>query len=123
MKIDQQDAPDLTFYQDLQGLEAIKHNADQGQALESAARQFEVQFLKQVLHQMREATEVIAGDDSLLSSDSQRFYQELCDSQLALMMANQNKTGLQSQIVAQMSHLLPDGVGSDDGEADGSLRH
>jgi len=31
-----------------------------------------------------------------------RFYQEMCDSQLAMVMANQDSTGLQATIVQQM---------------------
>ncbi|MGL5286772.1 flagellar protein FlgJ [Aeromonas sp. RU39B] len=108
MQIEPSDQPSLDFYQDLHGLESIKQNPDSAEALQGVARQFEVQFLKEVLHQMREATDVMAGDDSLVSSDSVRFYQEMCDSQLAMAMAGQNKTGLQDKIIDQMSHLLPD---------------
>lgn len=106
MQIEQSSMPDLSFYQDLHGLEAIKTNPDSQQALSGVARQFEVQFLQQVLHQMREASDALQGDDSLLSSDTLRFYQEMSDSQLAMAMANQNSTGLQQQMVAQMQHTL-----------------
>ena len=98
--------PDLSFYQDLHGLEAIKTNPDSQQALSGVARQFEVQFLQQVLHQMREASDALQGDDSLLSSDTLRFYQEMSDSQLAMAMANQQTTGLQQQIVEQMGDVI-----------------
>lgn len=108
MQIEQNSMPDLSFYQDLHSLESIKSNPDSQQALSGVARQFEVQFLQQVLHQMREASDALQGDDSLISSDTLRFYQEMSDSQLAMAMANQNRTGLQQQIVAQMAHTLPE---------------
>jgi flagellar protein FlgJ len=103
MKIDaNESSSNLSFYQDIQGLNAIKHNPDSAAALDTVANQFEVQFLQQVLREMRKANETITGDESLVSSDSVRFYQEMCDSQLAMVMANQDSTGLQATIVEQM---------------------
>lgn len=96
----------MSFYQDLHALEAIKHNSDSQQALSGVANQFEVQFLQQVLKEMRKANETLAGDDSLVSGDTVRFYQEMCDSQLAMAMANQQTTGLQQQIVEQMGDVI-----------------
>lgn len=109
MQIEQNDATNMAMYQDLQALESIKTNPDSLQALGSAARQFEVQFLQQVLHSMREATEAISDGDDMADSSNMRFYQEMCDSQLAVAMAGQSQSGLQQQIVRQMSHALPGG--------------
>lgn len=119
MKIEtNESSSNLSFYQDIQGINAIKHNPDSAAALDTVANQFEVQFLQQVLREMRKANETITGDDSLVSSDSVRFYQEMCDSQLAMVMANQDSTGLQATIVEQMGGAVAARGGSHTNPAD-----
>ncbi len=75
-------------------------------ALGKAADQFEVQFLQMVLKNMREASQALSGDDSLLSSDQQQFYQGMYDDQLAATLVKNGSLGLSDSIVAQLSDGL-----------------
>lgn len=94
------------FYDDLQGLQAIKHNPDQRGALESAAGQFEVEFLQTVLKHMRAASDALQDEERLFNSQQQGFYRDLYDSQLAMSMVKKGGIGLKEQIVMQMDGSL-----------------
>ena len=93
---------DMPLYQDVQSLEQIKAGSDQQVALGKAADQFEVQFLQMVLKNMREASQALSSDDSLVSSDQQQFYQGMYDDQLAATLVKSGSLGLSDSIVAQL---------------------
>ena len=59
-----------------------------------------------VLKNMREASQALSGDDSLLSSDQQQFYQGMYDDQLAATLVKSGSLGLSDSIVAQLSEGL-----------------
>lgn len=94
---------DVSLYQDVQSLEQIKAGSDQQVALGKAADQFEVQFLQMVLKNMREASQALSEDDSLISSEQQQFYQGMYDDQLAATLVKNGSLGLSDNIVAQLS--------------------
>lgn len=95
-----------SMYQDIQGIEQIKSNPNQQQSLETAADQYEVQFLQMVLKNMREATDSLKEDDDLFSNEQTGFYQEMYDDQLAVSLVKQGSLGLSDSIVKQMSEKL-----------------
>lgn len=107
-RIDQFGSMDPSFYQDFNGLAAIKANGDQKAALEAAAGQFEVEFLQTVLKHMRSASDALQDGDenSIAHSEQQGFYRDLYDSQLAMSMVKKGGIGLKEQIVSQMSSQL-----------------
>ncbi|QRG78268.1 rod-binding protein [Citrobacter sp. R56] len=95
-------------YYDLQSLNQIKQENPQ-EALEQAASLFETHFLKTVLKHMRDATDALAAEDSPFSSDTQRFYRELGDEQLAQQLGAQGQFGLAEMLVRQFSQTQQQG--------------
>lgn len=87
-----------TFYQDTSKLRELRGR----EGLEAAAGQFEAMFLQMVLKNMRNATDAIAGEDSLVSSQQQRFYQEMADGQMASDMAGKGGLGIAEALVRQL---------------------
>ncbi|MFI3275581.1 rod-binding protein [Vibrio sp.] len=78
--------------------------ADEKQALEGVAEQFESMFLQMVLKQMRQASEALNSDEDnpLLSSRELKTYQEFFDGQISIEMAK-GRLGLAESIVEQLS--------------------
>lgn len=76
--------------------------ADQQEALQMAAEQFEAMFLQQVLKQMRKANDALASDSSFKSNDMETM-RDLHDSALAESLASQRQTGIADMIVKQLS--------------------
>ncbi|MCP2006008.1 rod binding protein [Buttiauxella sp. JUb87] len=99
------DRPERAYY-DLQSLNNIKLENPQ-EALEQAASLFETHFLKTVLKHMRDATDALASEDSPFSSDTQRFYRELGDEQLAQRLSAQGSFGLAHMLVKQFGQTQP----------------
>lgn len=93
-------------YYDLQSLNKIKLENPQ-EALEQAAALFETHFLKTVLKHMRDATDAIAAEESPFSSDTQRFYRDLNDEQLAQRLSGKGSFGLAHMLVKQFSQTSP----------------
>lgn len=93
--------PERAYY-DLQSLNQIKQESPQ-EALEQAASLFETHFLKTVLKHMRDATDALAAEESPFSSDTQRFYRDLGDEQLAQRLSGQGQFGLAHMLVKQFS--------------------
>ncbi|MHA1066751.1 rod-binding protein [Enterobacter ludwigii] len=97
--------PERSYY-DLQSLNKIKLENPQ-EALEQAAALFETHFLKTVLKHMRDATDAIASEESPFSSDTQRFYRDLNDEQLAQRLSGKGPFGLAHMLVKQFSQTSP----------------
>lgn len=78
--------------------------ADEQQALQGVAEQFESMFLQMVLKQMRQASEALSNDENnpLFSSRELSTYQEFFDGQLSIEMAK-GRLGLAESIVEQLS--------------------
>lgn len=106
-RIDSVSGIDPSFYDDFNGLQAIKSNPDQRAALETAAGQFEVEFLQTVLKHMRAASEALQTDEeNPFASKQQEFYRDMYDSQLAMSMVKQGGIGLKEQMVTQLEPTL-----------------
>lgn len=86
-----------TFYQDTSKLRQLRGR----EGLEAAASEFEALFLQMVLKNMRSATDAIADEDSFLSSQQTRFYQEMADGQTAAEMARRGTLGIAEALVRQ----------------------
>lgn len=97
---------DPGFYQDLNSLNSVKGNPDRRAALETAAGQFEVQFLQMVLKNMRAASDALADEDSLVGSQQQRFYRDLYDSQLSMALARHGGIGIKDDMIRQLQPAL-----------------
>jgi len=97
---------DPGFYQDLNSLNNVKGNPDTRAGLETAAGQFEVQFLQMVLKNMRAASDALADEDSLVSSQQQRFYRDMYDSQLSMALARRGGIGIKDAMIRQLEPTL-----------------
>ena len=104
--IDSLGSIDPSFYQDLQGLQAIKRNPDRRVALETAAGQFEVEFLQTVLKHMRAASDALQEEEGLFNSQQQGFYRDMYDSQLAMSMVKKGGLGIKQQMIEQLDPTL-----------------
>lgn len=92
------DAYTPTFYQDTGRLKNLKGR----EGLEAAAGQFEALFLQMVLKNMRDASNAIAGEESLFNSRQQQFYQEMADAQLASELGSRAGLGIADALVRQL---------------------
>lgn len=91
-----------TFYQDTSRLKNLKGR----EGLEAAAGQFEAMFLQMVLKNMRDASSAIAGENSLVSSRQQMFYQEMTDAQVASELGSRGTVGIADALVRQLEQNL-----------------
>ncbi|WP_436278631.1 transglycosylase SLT domain-containing protein [Pseudomonas tussilaginis] len=83
--------------------------------LEIAAEQFEAMFLRQILKQMRKASDVLSEGSSMRSRQMDTL-SELYDEALADNLASQRKTGVTEVLVKQLSR-------GDVAAADGPVHH
>ncbi len=72
------------------------------QNLSQAAEQFEDQFLRQMIKEMRQATQALVPD-SPLDSKQQGMWRDFYDDQLSAQLAATHSTGLAEMIVKQLS--------------------
>ncbi|MGP8305863.1 rod-binding protein [Vibrio sp. YIC-376] len=90
------------LYHDNNTLKQIKQNNQQGEALEVVAEQFEAMFLQMVLRQMRSSSDVLADDDSPFASQQQGVFRDMYDGQLAINMAQKQRSGIADMLVQQL---------------------
>ncbi len=76
------------------------------QNLSQAAEQFENQFLRQMIKEMRQATQALVPD-SPLDSKQQGMWRDFYDDQLSAELAATHSTGLAEMIVKQLSPAVP----------------
>lgn len=76
------------------------------QNLSQAAEQFENQFLRQMIKEMRQATQALVPD-SPLDSKQQGMWRDFYDDQLSAELAATHSTGLAEMIVKQLSPADP----------------
>lgn len=93
------------YISQLSAKDLIEANGEQG-ALEVVSQQFEAQFLQTVLKQMRSASDVMADEDSPLSSQNDGMYRDWHDAELAGRLSQMQSTGLASIMVKQLSPAL-----------------
>lgn len=72
------------------------------QSLSQAAEQFENQFLRQMIKEMRHATDALVKD-SPVDSKQQALWRDFYDDQLSANLAATHSTGLAEMIVKQLS--------------------
>ncbi|TKB54586.1 rod-binding protein [Ferrimonas aestuarii] len=77
-----------------------KHGQDG--AIQAVSEQFEAQFLQTVLKHMRSANEVLAAEDSALSSMGDSVFQDMYDSQLALSLSGKTGSPLVEALTKQL---------------------
>ncbi len=94
--------PSVSVYTDLQGLDqlsaAVKQEGNTTQNLREVASQFEALFTQMMLKSMRKAD----FGDSLFGGSQVKFYQDLYDNQLALLLSQGRGLGLASMLVKQL---------------------
>lgn len=95
--------PPVAFYADFQGLAGLRNDAraQDPDALKEAARQFESLFTQMLLKSMREATRSFG--ESMFGSDSQAFYQDMFDDQIAMQLSSGRGLGLADMLVQQLT--------------------
>ncbi|MBT0725206.1 peptidoglycan hydrolase [Rosenbergiella sp. S61] len=77
-------------------------NQQKPHTLSQAAEQFENQFLRQMIKEMRQATDTLVKD-SPLESKQQSLWRDFYDDQLSANLAATHSTGLAEMIVKQLS--------------------
>jgi len=108
-------ASKLSDYNNLSGLQSIKHQAktDKAGALDAVAKQFESIFVSMMIKSMRDANKGFSEGNLLQSSESDS-YQQMFDSQLAVTLSNDKGIGLAEVIKRQLSKSVS-GVNADSG--------
>ena len=96
------DYAQLTNYNDLSGLQSLKHDSNKEGALDAAAKHFESIFVSMMIKSMRDANKVFSEGNMLQSSESD-FYQQMFDSQLAVSLSTSKGIGLAEVIKRQLS--------------------
>ncbi|MFO1401170.1 MAG: glucosaminidase domain-containing protein [Steroidobacteraceae bacterium] len=89
------------YYADFGGLERLKGaaHADDPAAVRAAARQFESLFTRMMLKTMREASLA----DGMGDSEQTRFYQDMYDQQLSVVLSQGRGLGLADLLVEQLA--------------------
>lgn len=96
---------DAFIYNDLQGLQNIKHQAkgeNSDEALRAVSQQFEAMFLQMIMKSMRDATNSL-NEDSLLNTQYTEQFQEMHDEQLVQNLSMQGGLGLSEVLYQQLS--------------------
>jgi flagellar protein FlgJ len=77
-----------------------KARGDESKALRAVAKQFESIFMKMMLKSMRDAT----PGNPLFNSESEQFYRQMYDDQLATNLSSSGSLGLADMMVAQLEN-------------------
>lgn len=90
-------------YHDFSGLRSLETKAGQEdpEAIKTTAKQFETMFINMMLKSMREAN--VSMNSELFSNQSQDFYQEMFDQQLASKISESKGIGLSDMLIKQLS--------------------
>lgn len=92
------------IYTNLQGLSQYKSAGNNDLAsLKQVAKQFESVFTRMLLKSMRDATEAMQGEDSLMNSQQTKFYQDMLDDQLSVTLSGDGGMGLADLLVQQLA--------------------
>lgn len=96
-------SPTVTdVYTDLHGLQNLKIEKDNEQALRKVSQQFESMFINMLLKNMRAANQVFSKGNMFDSQESQ-FYRDMHDHQLALSLAHGRGFGVADAMYRQLS--------------------
>lgn len=102
---------DIGFIHDIASLDGLRKNAvsseagEQKEALRAAAKQFESIFTTMLFKSMRDANSAFESD--MLKSQSQDFYRQMKDEQMASELSSSGSLGLADMIVAQLGAGMP----------------
>lgn len=91
------------IYTNLHGLQSIKNEENQSEALKKVAQQFEALFVNMMTKSMREANAVFS-EDNPFESDESLFYRDMLDQQRALSIAHGRGLGIAKAMYRQLSH-------------------
>lgn len=89
-------------YTNLQGLQGIKLEENQDEALKKVAKQFESMFINMMMKNMRSANAVFE-EGNPFTSEEERFYRDLMDQQQALTLSHGRGIGIADSLYRQMS--------------------
>lgn len=89
--------------------------------LQQAAEQFENQFLRQMIKEMRQATQALVPD-SPFDSKQQTMWRDFYDDQLSADLAATHSTGLAEMIVKQLSPAVAPSESAIHGRSEGAER-
>ncbi len=89
-------------YTNLQGLQGIKLEENQDDALKEVAKQFESMFINMLMKNMRSANAVFEEGNPFVSEE-ERFYRDLMDQQQALSLSQGRGIGIAESMYRQMS--------------------
>lgn len=101
--------PGVRFYQDTQPLK----NMQGPEQLKAVAGQFEAMYMQMMLQSMRDASNAMAGDESLFNTQQHRFYQDMADKQMAMELSGSSNLGIADAMVRQLGGELNNNVKSD----------
>lgn len=89
---------------ELKTLSDVKNQAlsKDDEALQKAAEQFEAIFVRMMLKSMRQASDVLADENSPMNSEYMKFYRDMHDQQIANDLASDRGMGLAELIVQQL---------------------
>ena len=73
------------------------------ETLSDAAKEFEALFLQTVLKQMRSASDVLAPEDSPLSSNKQSAFRDMHDQTVAQSLASKGQLGIARMVEQQLT--------------------
>lgn len=95
---------DAFIYNDVQGLQNIKHQAgtDEEGALRAVSQQFESMFMQMIMKSMRDATNSL-NEDSFLDTQYTEKFQEMHDEQLVQNLSQRGGLGLGEMLYQQLS--------------------
>lgn len=101
--------PVTDVYTNLHGLQQLRAEGDQEEALKKVAQQFESMFLNLLLKNMRSANAVFEEGNPFDSQES-RFYRDMHDQQLSLTLSHKASIGLADSFYRQLSSRYGQGV-------------
>lgn len=93
-------------YNDLSGLQSLKQEASQDEALKKVAKQFESLFLHELLKNMRNANKAFE-EGGLFNNSESKMFRDMYDQQISLEMASGKGTGLADVLYQQLSQQYP----------------
>lgn len=95
-------------YTNLHGLQALKNEANEDEALKKVSQQFESMFISMMMKNMRAANAVFEEGNPFHSEES-KFYRDMLDNQQALTMAHGRGLGIAEALYRQLAKTYGSG--------------
>jgi len=103
-------AMQASVYTDFKGLNELRGQPADEEALRKVAHQFEALFTQMMLKQMRASL----PKGGLFDSNQSEMYQEMFDKQVSLSLTQNSGMGLSELLVRQLGKNLPQGADASD---------